>query len=578
MSAPAAKRNDKAERRYRRAALVSTLAVLAIVYLAFWGGLPLQSHDELRGVFSSANQLREGNPVRTAGIQIGEVTAIEKGPDNTSVVTMRLDRMDGLHSDASLAIEPRLFFEGNFYVNVKPGTPAAAPLRSDATIPLARTSVPVQLDQVLNVLTTPTRDALNSSVKQMAIGLGGSRSEGTGSGGLRRAARELDGALQSFEQVAHAAQGTRPGDLRRAVGSTSDFTSQLARDPAALARIVTNFDRVSGALAANDKALSAGIRELDGVMRAAPRSLASLDSALPVATRFADALRPGLRAAPQALHKTNRMLRQIAALVRPRELPALLDALEPVASNLPALEQRLRELFAQLTPVGRCVSDVVVPALNQEVPDGKLSTGDPAWLDLMHMGTNAIGAGPSVDGNGTTIRVGVAGGEQSLQGFLPGVGNVVASGEVEGVRPTWLGYGVEMPWRPDAPCHEQKIPDLGARSGGPPKWLRPGPAMKPNAAAQKLLSDLFTKGPESVLQRLLRQLPKPEKRKRAARPGVPAPNRILPSLTPGTQTNKPPTGVRLPKLPDALSPLKDTAPGATVKKLLDSVLGKRGGR
>jgi virulence factor Mce-like protein len=577
----------QAERRHLRAGAVAVLAILAVTYAAFGDGLPFQHHDEIRAVFTTANQLRPENPVRLAGVDIGKVTSIQTGPRNTSLVKMRLDRLDGLHADASLKIEPRLFFEGNFYVKVDPGTPGAPPLRSGTTIPLQRTAVPVQLDQVLNTFDAPTRGALKRWTAQTADGLGGAGGKATGYEGARRATRELDRALVSFEQAARASRGTQPGDLGRAVGSSSNVTDQLARDPAALAGLVTSFDRVTGALASRDRSLAAGIHELDGVMRVAPRTLSALDGALPVTTRFARALRPALVSAPVALRKSNRMLTQVAALMHPRELPALLHDLDPVTAAFPTLEQRLVDLFPLVTSVGRCVSDVVVPALDQKVPDGTLSTGDPAWLDMLHMATNAIGAGPSVDGNGTTVRVGVAEGEQSLQGFLPGVGNVVASGQIEGVRPTWLGYGVDPPWRPDQPCDRQQLPNLGARSGGPPAWLRPGPRLKPDAAAQSLLSELFTKGPHAVLRTLRARLPKPVSRARRSSPkqhlpakhpavALPRPPAVpdrLPQLVPD-----PPRVPALPKTPELPPPPNLPEPNTAANDPVHSLLGPRGGR
>ena len=47
----------------------------------------------------------------------------------------------------------RIFLEGNFYVDLHPGTPSAPILHSGATLPAANTAGPVQLDRVLSALT-----------------------------------------------------------------------------------------------------------------------------------------------------------------------------------------------------------------------------------------------------------------------------------------------------------------------------------------------------------------------------------------------------------------------------------------
>ena len=54
-----------------------------------------------------------------------------------------------VHEDATLKVRPRLFLEGNFFVDLHPGTPSAPKLDDGGTIPLSQTATPVQLDQVL---------------------------------------------------------------------------------------------------------------------------------------------------------------------------------------------------------------------------------------------------------------------------------------------------------------------------------------------------------------------------------------------------------------------------------------------
>jgi hypothetical protein len=107
-----------------------------------------------------------------------------------------------------------------------------------------------------------------------------------------------------------------------------------------------------------------------------------------------------------------------------------------------------------------------------KMQDGPNTTGDPVWLDMMHAFTAATGATPSFDGNGTAIRLGVSEGENAALGVIPGIGQVaMQKRDILGVRPTWLGFGVEQPWRPDQACASQQLPDLTKRSGPPPDWM-----------------------------------------------------------------------------------------------------------
>jgi virulence factor Mce-like protein len=465
------------ERIHRRAAIVVVVGLVLGTLLVFLKSNPFAGGYELRGVFSSVNQLKGGSEVRIAGLRVGKVRAIEAGPGRTAIVTMRIeDTGRPIYADATLAVKPRLLLEGNAYIDLRPGRPNAPELSSGTTIPLSRTAVTPQLDQVLDVFDLPTRGALHRAIAELATGLGagGARRAGapTGVDGLRRAVRELDAALGSVTRVAGAARGTRPGDLARAIGGSADVTSQLARHPHALGEMVTNFNRVTWALAAHDRALAASVSGFDDVLKAAPATLTALDGALPTLTKFGDALRPTLHAAPDTLRKTNLLLHQVRALMRRSELAGLVDGLEPVTANLPALERDLQTLFGLVKPVTDCITTHVVPTLDTKIEDGPHTTGDPVWLDLLHAFTGFSSFSSAVDGNGGTVRLGVTGGEQTVSGVIPGLGRVAGMQPEApmGVRPTWLGYGVEPPYRPDLPCADQKQPDLGARSGPPPNW------------------------------------------------------------------------------------------------------------
>jgi phospholipid/cholesterol/gamma-HCH transport system substrate-binding protein len=465
MSRRRRRRADDQRRRVIKAIVALVLIALA-GYAAWVKHLPFEHPYEIRADFSSSNQLRPGNPVRIAGIDVGTVSGLAAGPGNTTIVTMQIDSSGRpVHSDSTLQIEPRLALEGNFYIDLHPGSPSAPILASGRTIPHSQTGIPVQLDQVLDIFQASIRSSLQSSFAQLATGLGGTESTESGADGLREANRELDAALASVTQVEQATQGTQPGDLTRLIASSGDTTSQLARDPAALADLVTNTDRVTGALAANDAALAASVRNLDGVLTDAPHALTAIDGALPVLDRFAIALNPALRAAPGPLLSTGALLGQISGLSSAPELPRLVSLLRPVLTDLPGLERKLDGLFPWVTPVSACVSSHVVPVLDSTLNDGKLSTGRPVWQDLVHSFVGVASANPDFDANGKSIRLTTTLGDQSFNAALPGVGQLVSAGDtaIEGTDPLWLGLGVSPPWRPDQPCAKQALPDLGLR-------------------------------------------------------------------------------------------------------------------
>ena len=71
-----------------------------------------------------------------------------------------------IHKDATLKIRPRIFLEGNFFVDLTPGTPSAPTLDDGDTIPVTQTATPVQLDQVLTALQSDTREDLQKTARR----------------------------------------------------------------------------------------------------------------------------------------------------------------------------------------------------------------------------------------------------------------------------------------------------------------------------------------------------------------------------------------------------------------------------
>jgi ABC-type transporter Mla subunit MlaD len=153
--------------------LLVLVALAAIIYVGLAKGLPFGHHHEVRAVFTSANGVAPGSPVRIAGVDVGKVSKVEHVPGGraAAVVTLRIDKRGlPLHRDAHAAIRPRIFLEGNFFVDLQPGSPSAPELGDGGTIPINQTSAPVQLDQVLTALQSDTRRQIQLLLDQYSTG------------------------------------------------------------------------------------------------------------------------------------------------------------------------------------------------------------------------------------------------------------------------------------------------------------------------------------------------------------------------------------------------------------------------
>jgi virulence factor Mce-like protein len=441
-----------------------TLAViLAGIYLGFTKGhIPfLERHYEVDATFATAaSQLNAGSPVRIAGVNVGKIVKMRRGPGGTAVATLRIeDHGRPIRSDATLKIRPRLFLEGNFFVDVRPGTPDAPELKDGGMIPLAQTAVPVQFDQVLDTLRNDTRQDLQHTVKGLAAAL----DEG-GAQAVNAGFKSWEGAFKGVAVVAEAARGRQPGDLARFVDATGRVSAAIAPRESDLRGLLAGFARTTSTLAERRGDLGATLSSLDATLSTAGPALTAVDATLPALRTFADALRPGLRAAPAAIADLRPFVRQAGALVQRGALPALTHKLAPALRATAALQPGLTTLLAQATPVARCVDRNVIPTLNAKLQDGKLTTGQPAYRELLHLFVGLAGAAQNFDGNGHTIRYGAGLGENSLATGVPSAfGDLVSLGQngVVGARPRYTP-NTEPPFAPAANCTDQALPDLDA--------------------------------------------------------------------------------------------------------------------
>ena len=111
--------------------------------------------------------------------------------------------------DATFKLRPRLFLEGNYFVDMHPGSPNAAEVDDGHTFPVNQTSYSVQLDQVLTTLQGDVRTDLQSSSTSSAT----RSSRYGGAEGFRELYRTSPPAFKYTSQVNQAVLGTEPGDL-----------------------------------------------------------------------------------------------------------------------------------------------------------------------------------------------------------------------------------------------------------------------------------------------------------------------------------------------------------------------------
>ena len=119
------------------------LAITTLVLLAYFGfskANPFANPYELKAMFRDVESLKPRSPVRIAGVEVGKVTKVEpKEGGGAAEVTMELkDDALPIRQDARLQIRSRIFLEGNFFVDIEPGSPSGEDLDDGGVIPVTR--------------------------------------------------------------------------------------------------------------------------------------------------------------------------------------------------------------------------------------------------------------------------------------------------------------------------------------------------------------------------------------------------------------------------------------------------------
>ena len=270
------------------------------VFFGFTKHIPFTHGFRVKAVFESSNSIRKNSPVRIAGVNVGKVTKVEGKPgSDAAVVTMEINGKGlPIHKDATMKIRPRIFLEGNFFVDVTPGTPSAPTIDDGDTIPMTQTATPVQLDQVLSALQSDTRTSLQKTLDGLGTGLTykpskaqdtdadpSARGESAGQS-LNDAIRYGERSLKGTAIVADAFLGTEDHDLSRLIDGLSRTTEGLGRNEAQLKDLVTNFNTTVAATASQAANLRASIRLLGPTLQNADRALDSLNAVVPQHARL----------------------------------------------------------------------------------------------------------------------------------------------------------------------------------------------------------------------------------------------------------------------------------------------------
>jgi phospholipid/cholesterol/gamma-HCH transport system substrate-binding protein len=499
------------------AGVIALVVIVIVTYLGFTKfANPFATPYTVHAIVPNANQLAPQAWVRIAGVNVGKVVSIQPvsncksiaqtpGPCSAADVAMQIQTQGlPLHKDATFAIRPRIFLEGNFFVDVHPGTPESPAAPSGYVFPIQATTAPVQFDQVLTSLQADTRRNLQILLQQYGTAVSKAGPS------YNRSIQYWLPAYEYSSIVAHDSLGIQPHDLSNWLYKSGDVSGALDTHPQNLENFVTDFNTTAAAFARQSANLQAAVHELPRTLQVAIPALNALNTAFcsgPVfpncapgpLRQFAKALIPGVQSTTGMVNASLPFITQLKLLVQPSELGGLSTDLK---ATIPALTQLTKEtiplLSNEVRPLSSCVSNVIYPwsQLTLNDPHFNGANGFPAhkvYVEQADYLPGLAGESRDFDSNGYYIRVITSLGNTGVTSLQSGlIGGTLAPlvGEqpqppAGGKRPPFAGGDV-----PNYPCETQPaINDLTAPSSPPPTQY-PIAGSLPSTLVQQLLGTL----------------------------------------------------------------------------------------
>lgn len=472
-----------------RFGLVVIVITAIVVYFGFTKRIPGEHGFRLNAAFNTAVNIAPKSPVRIAGIDVGTVSSVKRVGD-TGVVSMEISKTGlPIHADATLKIRARILLEGNWFVELQPGTPSAPTLSSGATIPVSQTSDPVQLDQVLDALNTETRANLQTLLIEFGSALTREPTAAenaeqnpavrglNASQALKKLYIDSPEALKNGAIVNQALGGVEEHDISHLIAGTEKLSAALNVHEQQLGELIGNFNTFLGSLAAQSSNLSATVAQLPGALQNSTRAFKGFNAAAPTIRTFSLELAKSVEQTGSTVAAAFPWIEQVKALLGPEELGGLAKGLQVASPSIASLIVPQPAFFKEADLFAKCLSNVFFPSGNAKLQDGSSTSGVEAYKEFWYAMTGLAGIGQNFDGNGPLDRFMISTGSQTLKSAPATAVGVSSSADKLpllahtsqpplGTRPAFPA--TEPPYKPLVPCYTQAVPNFnGPLSEGP---------------------------------------------------------------------------------------------------------------
>jgi phospholipid/cholesterol/gamma-HCH transport system substrate-binding protein len=241
--------------------VVAATVMFGLLFFAFGNVALFASTIDMKAQVATGDTLAPGADVEIAGVKVGTVKNIGKG-DPGALIDMSIDTKKAtIHKDASILIRPHGFF-GPKFVQVDPGSSSADSFADGDSVPITRTRVSVDFQDVINTLDTNTRVSLQTLFVEF-----GTASDGHGTD------------FGQFLDALHTVE-TQLTPVLQVIDSRAANTGRIFENNAVLAETYANspFDQILKKNADAFAKLDAASPSLTGVIDHGNNVLASLDA------------------------------------------------------------------------------------------------------------------------------------------------------------------------------------------------------------------------------------------------------------------------------------------------------------
>jgi phospholipid/cholesterol/gamma-HCH transport system substrate-binding protein len=467
------------------AGAIAIVVILLGSYLAYTKfANPFASSYTVNAVFSSANGVTPGTLVRIAGVNVGTVTSVGTEPGcksaskdptacNAAEVKMTIEPSGlPIHNDATFAIRPRIFLEGDFFVDISPGTPSTPIAGNGHTFPIQQGVEPVQFDQVLTSLQANTRQNLQTLLQQYG------KAVRQGGPSYNKSIQYWLPAYEYSSLVAHDTLGIQPHDLSNYINAQGETAGAIDAHPQNLKSLITDFNTTANAFARENVALRNTVIQLPRTLSAAIPAFNALNTAFPPLERFATAFIPGVKSTGPTIDASLPFITQLRLLVQPAELRGLTADLRPTIPALAKLTVRTIPLMKnEVRPASTCAVQVILPWSRMTVPDSNFNAGNgfpsrPVYVEGVDYLPGLAGESRNFDANGPYVRILGVGGTLTYS-LQPGLFGQSLS-KIDAVQPQLPPGGKRPPYEENVPCETQApINNLVAPASGPISQTNP---------------------------------------------------------------------------------------------------------